>query len=216
MNTTPPVALAGRTVVDGRAFVDRAFVDRAFVDRAFVDRAFVGRVLVGSAFAGLVLGATAGCSSSAAPPQSAVQPQHAMQPYAAQNRPVAEVTGFRSGSIFGFPGPVTIRITGQPATRLAELVSQLPAASPPDCHEGPGLIYRIAFSAGSVAHSTAVVDGYRCGAEVALRSAGQVTSWRHDPTCELYRAVRQVLPDRAKATHDFGVGCNGPPSPPGP
>jgi len=139
-----------------------------------------------------------------------------MQPhYATQDWPVAEVTGFRSGSIFGFSGPVSIRVTGPQASRLAKLVSQIPAASPPDCHEGPGLIYRIAFSAGAVAHSTAVVDGYQCGAEVALTSAGRVTSWRHDPTCALYRAVRQVLPGRAKATQNLGVGCNGPPSPPG-
>lgn len=165
-----------------------------------------GRSAVSLGCAGLVLAGLVGvaaCSSSAALPQ----PQGA-----AQGRPVAQVTGFRHGSIFGLSDPVTVRITGPRASRLAQLVSQLPPAAQPDCHEPLDLIYRIALRAGPVARSTTVFDGYRCGAAVAVTAAGKAVSWRRDTTCELYDAVRQVLPGRARATQHLGVGCNSPAS----
>jgi hypothetical protein len=68
---------------------------------------------------------------------------------------VAEVTGFTS---VRFPaagsapsGPVTVRLAGKEASLLAQLVSQLPTVSQVQCHESLGLMYRIAFGAGSVA-----------------------------------------------------------------
>ena len=126
---------------------------------------------------------------------------------------VADVTGFASAaSAPGSPpaGPVTVRITGMETSRLALLVSQLPSAaqSQVHCEEPPGLMYRIIFGVGSLAPSKAVVEGYRCGAEVTVRVAGKASSWRRDANCTLIRAVRLVLPARAKATHSLSIGCD--------
>jgi len=162
-----------------------------------------GPVRVAFVLVGLVALAAA-CSSAVTTPQDW-----------APDRPVAAVTGFRSGSIFGLSGPVRVRITGPSASRLAQLVSQLPSAPQPDCHEGLNLIYRIVLGAGSGARSTTVVDGYQCVAAVTVSAAGKAIVWRRDATCELIDAVRQVLPDRARATHDLTVGCNSPPVSPG-
>ncbi len=76
-----------------------------------------------------------------------------------------------------------------------------------NCHEGLELTYRIAFSAGSVARSAAVVKGYACEAAVSVTVAGAGVSWRQDAACKLFRAVKQVLPAWAKATTQDGVGC---------
>ncbi len=70
-------------------------------------------------------------------------------------------------------------------------------------------MYRIDFSAGLVAHSTALVAGYRCGAAVTVAVAGAKVSWRRDARCALIRAVRRVLPARAKATRSLAIGCDG-------
>jgi hypothetical protein len=69
-----------------------------------------------------------------------------------------------------------------------------------------GLLYRIVFGAGSVAPAGAVVEGYQCDAAVTVTVAGE-TSWRRDPDCTLIRAVRVVLPARAKATQRLAIGC---------
>jgi hypothetical protein len=127
--------------------------------------------------------------------------------------PVAEVTGFRSES---FPaagsspsGPITVRLTGRGASRLAQLVSQLPSVtkSQVTCEEPPGLIYRIVFRASSVARSREVVEGYQCASAVTVAVAGKAISWRRDAHCMLLHAVRHVLPGRAKATQMLGIGC---------
>jgi hypothetical protein len=146
----------------------------------------------------LALFAVAGCSSAASQPRYQTS--------------VAEVTGFATESgVAGSPlsGPVTVRITGIEASRLALLVSQLPAVaqSQVDCIDGLGLIYRIAFGAGLLAQSQANVEGYECDAAVTLTVAGKTSSWRRDGTCKLLQAVSQVLPGQAKATRSFGVGC---------
>jgi hypothetical protein len=138
----------------------------------------------------------ASCSSSTSPPRGSV----------------AWVTGFASiAPIDGIPsGPVAVRVTGTAASRLAVLVSQLPSVSGSQvhCEEPLGLIYSIAFSAGAVGPSKAVVEGYRCAAAVTVAVAGEATSWRQDSACMLIRAVRQVLPSRAKATRGLTVGCD--------
>jgi hypothetical protein len=126
--------------------------------------------------------------------------------------PAADVTGFASARLPpGSPpsGPVTVRITGMEASRLALLVSQLPsvAQSQVHCEEPLGLMYRISFGVGLLAPSKAVVEGYRCGAGVTVRVAGKASSWRRDANCTLIRAVRLVLPARAKATHSLSIGC---------
>jgi hypothetical protein len=126
---------------------------------------------------------------------------------------VAEVTGFTSFPV-GPPGsspsgPITVRVAGKDASRLAHLVSQLPsvAQSQVHCEEPLGLMYRIVFGAGSVAQSKEVVEGYECAAAVMVAVAGKARSWRRDATCSLIRAVRQVLPARAKATQNLPIGC---------
>jgi hypothetical protein len=91
----------------------------------------------------------AGCSSATVRPQPL--PSHGS---------TAVITGFASVSLFGAPaGPVTIRISGSKASRLALLVSHLPSVAPAHCEEPLSLMYRIVFGAGSVAHSKAVVEG---------------------------------------------------------
>ncbi|HTZ92918.1 MAG TPA: hypothetical protein VMB74_11030 [Streptosporangiaceae bacterium] len=150
--------------------------------------------------AGLVLIAAAGCASSAAPAQRRTAAG-----------PVAKVTGYRSVPTMSSSsaGPVTVRVTGAQASRLALLVRQLPSAPPAHCEEPLGLMYRIGLAAGAVAHSAALVEGYRCGAAVTVAVAGQKASWRRDARCALIRAVRRVLPARAKATRGLSIGCDG-------
>jgi hypothetical protein len=144
----------------------------------------------------VVLVGVAGCSSTTLPS-------------------VAEVTGFTSIPVgpAGSPpsGPVTVRVAGNEASRLAQLVSQLPSVpqSQVTCVEPPGLIYRIVFGADSVAQSKEVVEGYLCAAAVTVAVAGKAISWRRDAKCALIRAVRHVLPDRAKATQSLLPGCGG-------
>ena len=82
------------------------------------------------------------------------------------------------------------------------------AQSQVDCHEPLGLMYRIVFGAGSVSQSKEVVEGYRCAAAaVRVAVAGKASSWRRDANCTLIRAVRHVLPGRAKATQSLAIGC---------
>jgi len=123
---------------------------------------------------------------------------------------VAEVTGFRSATgMMGSAssGPVTVRVTGAQASRLALLADRLPSTGYVHCAEPPGLIYRISFSAGSVARSTAVVDGYDCGTWLTVTVAGKIISRRLDAGCELLGAVRAALPARAKLTQDIVLDC---------
>jgi hypothetical protein len=126
---------------------------------------------------------------------------------------VAVVTGFRSVPVpvaaSSPDGPVTVRVAGKDASRLAQLVSQLPpvAQSQVHCEEPLGLRYRIVFGGGSVAESKEVVEGYACAAAVTVAVAGQAISWRRDANCTLIRAVRHVLPGRAKATQSLAIGC---------
>lgn len=149
----------------------------------------------------LVLLGAAGCSSSA------WQPQLQMS-----DRSVAEVTGFAyvAGPATGeTSGPITVRVTGMKASRLALLVSQLPAVArlQVDCQEPLGLTYRIVFGAGLLAESKVVVEGYECDAAVTLTVAGKTSLWRRDASCKLIRAVRQVLPGRATATRSIAAEC---------
>jgi hypothetical protein len=126
---------------------------------------------------------------------------------------VVEVTGFSSVPVPvpGSPpsGPVTVQVAGKDASRLAQLVSQLPsvAQSQVHCQEPLGLMYRIVFGAGSAAESKEVVEGYRCAAAVTVAVAGKAISWRRDASCKLIRAVRHVLPGRARATQSLAIGC---------
>jgi hypothetical protein len=141
----------------------------------------------------VVLAAVASCSSS--PVRSA-----------------AEVTGFASAPLpaGSLPsGPVTVRVTGVEASRLALLVNRLPSVTQLQvhCEEPLGLMYRIVFDVGSLAPSKAVVEGYRCDAAVTVTVAGKVSSWRRDANCMLIRAVRLVLPGQAKATQSLDIGC---------
>jgi hypothetical protein len=121
----------------------------------------------------------------------------------------AEVTGFASVSFAAPAGRVTIRISGTKVSRLAQLVSQLPSVAPSQvhCEEPLSLMYRIVFGAGPVAQSKAVVEGYRCDAAVTVTVTGKARSWRRDTACTLIRAVRQVLPARAKGTQSLTIGC---------
>ena len=144
----------------------------------------------------LVLLGVASCSSSKS------QPHH---------QPIVKVTGFaKNPFIGGTPsGPVSVRVTGVEASRLALLVRQLPSVSQSQvhCEEPLGLMYRIVFGPGSVAQSKAVVEGYRCDAAVTVTVAGKTSAWRRDANCALLGAVRQALPGRAKATQRLDIGC---------
>ncbi|HUB41111.1 MAG TPA: hypothetical protein VMA72_19900 [Streptosporangiaceae bacterium] len=148
----------------------------------------------------VVLVSVAGCASSAGRP-----------PSVSSERSVADVTGFASVPVTSESpsGPVTIRLTGLRASRLALEVSRLPsiAQSQVHCEEPQGLIYRIAFSAGLIAQPKTVVDGYRCDAAVTVTAQGKTVSWRRDATCTLLRAVRKVLRGRARATQGLSIGC---------
>lgn len=148
-----------------------------------------------------LLGA-AGCSSAALSPRDL-----------SSSGAAAEVTGFASipaPAYGGSPtGAVTVRITRTAASRLAVLVDGLPSVPPSqlNCAEPPGLMYRIVFG-GDTASKT-VVEGYRCDAGVRVTVAGKPGSWRRDANCTLLRAVRLVLPDRARGTRGLSIGCDG-------
>jgi hypothetical protein len=136
-------------------------------------------------------------------------------------QPVSTVTGFaRIPFTRGVSaGPVMVRLTGREAIRLALLLRQLPLVpgaapvpgSPPEqvhCEEPLGLMYRIFFAGGDGPVPAEVVEGYRCDAVVAAWVPGSaVSSWWRDANCALIRAVRQVLPGRAKATQSLSIGC---------
>jgi hypothetical protein len=150
----------------------------------------------------------ASCSSSSVRPQ-----------YKTSDGSLAAVTGFASAPVMagGSPSrPVTVRVTGMRASRLTLLVNRLPSVSQSQvsCHEPLGLMYRIVFGNGTLAKSRAVVAGYRCDAAVAVTVAGQISWWRRDAHCALLRAVRQVLPRRAKATQRPSIGCDSRPAAP--
>ena len=121
----------------------------------------------------------------------------------------ARVIGFASASPGGGTptDPLTIHISKAQASTLAQLLRQLPSVdqSQVNCHEGPGLIYRIVFQADSAAE----VDGYRCDAAVTVSLGGKHPVWRRDAGCSLFHAVRQVLPAQAKATESLDIGCAG-------
>ena len=135
--------------------------------------------------------------------------------------PVSTVTGFARMPLTGgvTSGPVMVRLTYGEAIRLVLLLRQLPPVlgatpapgSPPPqvhCQEPLGLMYRIAFAGGDGPVPAEVVEGYRCDAAVAVRGpGGLISSWRRDAQCSLIRAVRHVLPGRAKATQSLPVGC---------
>jgi hypothetical protein len=148
----------------------------------------------------LVLLGAGGCASATVHPQ-----------YQPPDESVATLTGFASVAFIGGTpsGPVTVRITGTAANRLAVLVSQLPSVSQSQvhCEEPLGLMYRIDFGTDAAGPSKTVVDGYRCDAAVTVTVAGRASSWRRDSTCRLIRAVRQALPVRARATRSLDIGC---------
>jgi hypothetical protein len=134
--------------------------------------------------------------------------------------PISTVTGFtRMPLTGGAPaGPVMVRLTYTQATRLAVLLRQLPPVPggfapglPPSqvhCEEPMGLMYRLVFGGGDGPVPAGVVEGYRCDAAVAVQyPGGGISSWRRDAQCRLIRAVRHVLPGRAKATQSLPVGC---------
>lgn len=136
--------------------------------------------------------------------------------------PVSTVTGFARIPVTGgvTSDSVMVRLTARQAIRLALLLRQLPPVpgaapapgSPPPqvhCQEPLGLMYRIVFAGGNGPVPAAVVDGYRCGAAVAVWDpGGRTSSWRRDVRCALLRAVRRVLPARAKATQTLPAGCD--------
>ncbi len=124
--------------------------------------------------------------------------------------PAAQVTGFASVPLLSRPaGPVTVRVTGAGASRLALLLGHLRVVtrSQVSCNDPPGLMYRIVFGAGLIAKSKTVAESYRCAAGVTIMVAGRPGSWRRDSHCTLIRAVRRVLPARAKATRSLAIGC---------
>jgi hypothetical protein len=135
--------------------------------------------------------------------------------YRTSDTPVTELTGFAfaAARLLSPSGPVTVRVTGIRASRLALLVKELPAVaeSQISCVEPPGLMYKLAFSAGSIAPSKAVVEGYSCDAAVTVKADGK-TSWRRDANCALIKAVSLALPGRAKATRSLDVGCGSQPT----
>lgn len=149
----------------------------------------------------VVLLGVAGRSSSTLLPQSQTADWSA-----------AEVTGFAAVPVTSTSpsGTVTVRITGPAESRLALLVSQLPAIAQSQvvCHEPLGLMYRIVFGSGSAAPSEAVVDGYRCDAAVTITVAGKASLWGRDANCSLIRAVALLLPRQAKATQSLSIGCD--------
>jgi hypothetical protein len=111
-----------------------------------------------------------------------------------------------------------VHLTDREAIRLALLLRQLPPVpgaaapgSPPSqvhCEEPLGLMYRIVFAGGDGPVPAEVVEAYRCDAVVAVQGLGAgISSWRRDASCTLIRAVRHVLPGRAKATQSLSIGC---------
>jgi hypothetical protein len=119
-----------------------------------------------------------------------------------------QLTGYRSVSLFGTSGAVTVALTASDSQGIVDLVKSLPGGSGPDCQEPPGLVYRVTIKDAVGLVRGTVISGYRCGASVSVAIPGQILSWHTDAGCRLDRAVRRLAPARAEGTRQASIGCS--------
>jgi hypothetical protein len=118
-----------------------------------------------------------------------------------------QLTGYRSVSLSGTSGAVTVTLAPVDARQILGLVLALPRGPGPDCEEPPALVYRltVAHSAG-LARGT-VISGYRCGGAVSIAVPGSSPSWHTDTGCRLDQVIRRFVPARAEGTLQATIGC---------
>ena len=117
------------------------------------------------------------------------------------------LTGYRSVSIFGTSGTVTVALTPADSRGILGLVKGLQKGSGPDCEEPPDLVYRVTVKrAPGLARGT-VISGYQCGAAVSIAVGVSIPSWYTDANCHLDQAIRRIVPSRAAGTRQAGIGC---------
>ena len=143
-----------------------------------------------------ISGLAVACTNAGSGPQPQLSASSAMQ-----------LTGYRSVSIFGTSGAVTVALTPSDSQHILGLVKALPKGSRPDCKEPPALVYRVtvAHAAGLVRGT--VISGYRCEGAVSVAVPGSNPSWHTDADCRLDRAIRRLVPSRAMGTRQATIGC---------
>jgi hypothetical protein len=121
--------------------------------------------------------------------------------------PVVRLTGYRSVSLFGSSGAITVTLGQADFHDIQGLLSALPSGSRPHCEEPLGLVYRVTVERAPGFVRGTVISGYRCGGAVSVAIPGSGLSWRTDAECRLVRAVRRLAPSRAEGTRLATVGC---------
>jgi hypothetical protein len=118
-----------------------------------------------------------------------------------------KVTGYRSVSLSGTSGAVTVALPPAGSRHILGLVRALRQGSGPDCEEPPDLVYRVTVDPAAGAARGTVISGYQCSAAVSVTIRGSGLSWYTDAGCRLDQAIRRLVPVRAEGTRQAGVGC---------
>jgi hypothetical protein len=118
-----------------------------------------------------------------------------------------QLTAYRSVSLFGTSGAVTVTLTPSESQHIVDLVKSLPKGPGPECQEPPDLVYRVTIEDAVGMVRGTVISGYRCGGAVSVTVPGQTRSWYTDTGCRLDRAVRRLAPASAAGTRQASIGC---------
>lgn len=117
------------------------------------------------------------------------------------------LTGYRYISLAGTSGAVTVGLTPADSLHIVGLLKALRAGPGADCIESAELIYQVVVRHEAGYVSGTVISGFRCGGAVSVTPPGSIPSWYTDAHCHLYQAIRRLVPARAAATRQEGIGC---------
>lgn len=120
----------------------------------------------------------------------------------------AEVTAYKSvNPSRGSSNAVSVRVGMSKAAALANIVNQLPTATPMPCQEA-SLLYRVDFRSSPTAPPEYEVDAYDCEATLLITVDGRTAAPRRDTACKLVSMIRRLLPTAATGTQKSLVGCH--------
>jgi hypothetical protein len=122
--------------------------------------------------------------------------------------PAAQLTGYRSVTVFKTSGAVSVDLTRSQSERVFSLIAALPEASHVDCMDPLDLDYRVTVVHAKRIASGTVITGYRCAALVIITRPGSKPAGYVDTKCKLDNAIRGILPPAAAGTRGTTVGCH--------